>query len=493
MNAVAYARYSTDKQTENSIAYQLSKITEYCNKNKITLTGVYSDEACSGTNTNRTGFQTMLSDARKKKFDAVVIYDISRGSRDVVDWLEFRKDMKMLDIQVISTSQNLGDISDPNAFLTELISVGLGQHQVLDTRKKSIDGTKERAKKGLFCGGYPPIGYDIKDGEYIINETEASAVRKIFSLYADGASYDIIINKLNGLKGKRGQAIGKSSLHAILKNERYIGIYTWNKKQYKYMRKWAGGKPNPNIVKIENAIPPIIDNGTWERVQKRMRTNKRNATNKAKREYLLSGLIKCASCGGAYIGKCSISKKGYETKYYVCGSKYRNHTCNAPNINANELETFVMITVKNYLKELDFNKYAEEILKQLNNTSNDTQKEKAELAEVERKINNCVKSIANGLIFEELQDEVNRLKLRKSELQDIISYNTNSNTEITKGDIINKLNFDVNNIENDPKKVINDLVSVEVNKDGSCTVFVGFLMKSCGSGQYPIRKTINEF
>ena len=259
------------------------------------------------------------------------------------------------------------------------------------------------------------------------------------------------------------------------------------------MRTWAGGKPNPNIVKIENAIPPIIDNGTWERVQKRMRTNKRNATNKAKREYLLSGLIKCASCGGAYIGKCSISKKGYETKYYVCGSKYRNHTCNAPNINANELETFVMITVKNYLKELDFNKYAEEILKQLNNTSNDTQKEKAELAEVERKINNCVKSIANGLIFEELQDEVNRLKLRKSELQDIISYNTNSNTEITKGDIINKLNFDVNNIENDPKKVINDLVSVEVNKDGSCTVFVGFLMKSCGSGQYPIRKTINEF
>ena len=446
MNAVAYARYSTDKQTENSIAYQLSKITEYCGKNKITLTGVYSDEACSGTNTNRTGFQSMLSDARKKKFDAVVIYDISRGSRDVVDWLEFRKNMKMLDIQVISTSQNLGDISDPNAFLTELISVGLGQHQVLDTRKKSIDGTKERAKKGLFCGGYPPIGYDIKDGEYIINETEASAVRKIFSLYADGASYDIIINKLNGLKGKRGQAIGKSSLHAILKNERYIGIYTWNKKQYKYMRKWAGGKPNPNIVKIENAIPPIIDNGTWERVQKRMRTNKRNATNKAKREYLLSRLIKCASCGGAYIGKCAKSKKGYETKYYVCSSKYRNHTCNAPNINANELETFVMITVKNYLKELDFNKYADEILKQLNSTSNDMQKEKAELAEIERKINNCVKSIANGLIFEELQDEVNRLKLRKTELRDIIAYNTNSNTEITKDDIINKLNFDVENI-----------------------------------------------
>jgi len=481
MNAAAYARYSTDKQTENSIAYQLSKITEYCQRNKINLTGVYTDEACSGTNTKRIGFQNMMFDAKLKKFDAVVIYDISRGSRDVVDWLEFRKEMQALGIKVYSTSQQLGEISDPNSFLTELISVGLGQHMVLDIRKKSIDGTAERAKKGLFCGGYPPLGYDVKDGEYVINEIEAAVVRKIFSLYADGKSYDIIIDELNGFKGKRGQIIGKSGLHSILKNERYIGVYTWNKKQYKYMRKWAGGKANPNIVRIENAIIPIIDKETWERVQMRMSTNKRNAANKAKREYLLSGLIKCATCGGAYIGKCTTSKKGYETRYYICSARYRNHTCNAPNINANELETFVVAVVKNYLREMDFSEYADEILKQLKNTSNNMQKEKAELAEVERKINNCVKSIANGLVFEELQDEVNRLKLRKSELQDIIAYNTNSEIKITKEDIIKKLNFDIENIENNTRKVLNDLVSVEVDKDGSCTVFVGFLIKSCGN------------
>ncbi len=226
MNAVAYARYSTDKQTENSIAYQLSKITEYCQNHNINLTNVYTDEACSGTNTNRVGFQNMLKAAQRKEFEAVVIYDISRGSRDVVDWLEFRKNMKILNIQIISTSQQLGDISDPNAFLTELISVGLGQHQVLDIRKKSIDGTNERAKKGLFCGGYPPLGYDIVDGKYIINEIEADYVRLIYKLYADGKSYDYIIDKLNGLTGKRGQVIGKSSLKSILNNERYIGVYT---------------------------------------------------------------------------------------------------------------------------------------------------------------------------------------------------------------------------------------------------------------------------
>ena len=174
-------------------------------------------------------------------------------------------------------------------------------------------------------------------------------------------------------------------------------------------------------------------------------------------------------------------KKGYETRYYVCSSKYRNHTCDAPNVNANELETFVVAMVKKYLKDIDFNDYADEILKQLNSSSDNMQKEKAELSEIERKINNCVKTIANGLYFEELQDEINRLKLRKSELQDIISYNTNSKTEITKEDIIKKLNFDIENIENNPRKVINDLVSVDANKDGTCTVFIGFLIKSCGS------------
>ena len=73
---------------------------------------------------------------------------------------------------------------------------------------------------------------------------------------------------------------------------------------------------------------------------------------------------------------CTTSKKGYETRYYVCSAKYRNHTCDAPNINANELETFVVAIVKNYLKEIDFNEHADEILNQLNSISDNMQKEK---------------------------------------------------------------------------------------------------------------------
>ena len=136
MKAAAYARYSTDNQTNNSIAYQLEKIQSYCNENNIQITHFFVDEAQSGTNTDRIGFNNMLNAAKNKEFEAIVIYDITRGSRDVGDWFNFRKIMAALNIQVISCTQKLGDIYNGNDFLVELISVGLGQREVLETRQK---------------------------------------------------------------------------------------------------------------------------------------------------------------------------------------------------------------------------------------------------------------------------------------------------------------------------------------------------------------------
>ena len=134
MIAAAYARYSTSNQQETSIAAQLEGIQAYCDREGIILAGMpYIDEAKSGTNTNRPGFQRLLADAQKGKFEAVVVYDISRGSRDVGDWFVFRKQMADLGVKVLSATNTLGDMDDPNAFLQELLSVGLGQHMVLQS------------------------------------------------------------------------------------------------------------------------------------------------------------------------------------------------------------------------------------------------------------------------------------------------------------------------------------------------------------------------
>ena len=186
MNAAAYARYSTDHQTSSSIEYQMSKIWEYCQKNGISFVKRYEDKAYSGTNTDRPAFRQLCEDAREHRFEAVVIYDITRGSRDISDWFSFRKDMALLGIKVISVEDNIGDIMDPSSFLHEFISVGLGQHHVLVSRQKSMDSIATKAKTGVFLGGVPNFGYDIVNGQYVINPSEAKVVRRIFELYANG-------------------------------------------------------------------------------------------------------------------------------------------------------------------------------------------------------------------------------------------------------------------------------------------------------------------
>ena len=180
MKAAAYARYSTDKQTENSIEYQLQEIRKYCEAHDVELVATYTDEGLSGTNMDRPGFQAMVRAAEDHTIDTVVIYDVTRGSRDVGDWFAFRKSMMYLGVQVISaTGQRLGDLTNSQDFLLELLTVGMGQAEVLGTRQKSLDGVAVKAKQGIFLGGVPPLGYDIVDGSYIINEAEAAIVRKI--------------------------------------------------------------------------------------------------------------------------------------------------------------------------------------------------------------------------------------------------------------------------------------------------------------------------
>lgn len=477
MKAAAYARYSTDKQTENSIAYQMQAITKYCLDHNIDLCAAYSDEGESGTNTNREGFQALVEAAERHEFDAVVVYDISRGSRDVVDWFAFRKAMRAAGVQVISTSQQLGDITDPSCFLTELITAGLGQHMVLDTRKKSMAGMMERAKKGLYCGGHAPLGYDIKDGLYLINRTEAEIVRLIFQSYANGESYRQILEKLQGKTGKFGRPFGKNSFNSILSNERYIGVYKWNERNIRVMRKWAGGKKTDNPVVLKDAIPPIIDKDTWERVQKRMKENKKNASNKAKREYLLSGLIECASCGATYVGHCNVAKRKdgsiRENRYYECGNKYRTHTCKSANMNADELELFVMNQIKAAVLDWDFDEIARDYANAINSASPDCEAEKREMVEVEKQIANGTKAALSGVVFPELMKAMDELRARKIELENIIAEKSAcKGVKIQPEEILKILNNVTENFE--PRLAVRELIQkIYANPDGSCTVHIG--------------------
>ena len=494
MRAAAYARYSTDKQTENSIEYQLAEIRRYCAAHEIPVTATFTDEGRSGTNADRPGFQAMVAAAKAHAIDAVVVYDISRGSRDVGDWFAFRKDMMRLGVTVISaTGQKIGDLTNSQDFLLELLTVGMGQVEVLNTRQKSLDGVAVKAKQGAFLGGLPPLGYDIVGDAYVINPTEAATVREIFRLYAEGRSYAYIIGHLAGAVGKRGRPLGKNSLNSILTNERYVGTYTWNKRKCKLFRKWAGGAANPNMVRIDDAIPPIVDPETWRKVRARMSDNKHNAKNKARHSYLLSGLIVCEKCGAAYVGHSSTNKRGYTTRYYTCGNKYRTRSCDARNINANEIESFVVEQLREYLRTLDYTETAQRIADQVNHASPDLSAERAELVNVSSQIQNGMKALLRfDSDFPELEDEIGRLRVRKAELEDIIAQRTSEHPTVDPAALAEMLRDSVSALGDDqiPALVRRFVQKIYASPDGSYSVEVGVHLDGCGGPFYIVCTTI---
>lgn len=341
MLAAAYARYSTDRQQETSILVQLQEIKNYCDQHGFELyQPQYVDQAFSGTNTARPAFQQLLADARAHKFEAVVLYDISRGSRDIVDWFAFRRQMQELGISVHSCTNTIGALDDPNAFLSELITAGLGQHMVLQTRQKSIAGKRMRAEQGLFCGGFPPIGYDIIAGKYTINEKEAALVRTIFEMYVEGCTYPEIIDAVtkSGYRTRTGKELAQNSLHDILKNQRYTGKYIWFEKEERHMHKHVGRAGD--AIMIEGAIPRIISDELFERAQQRM--SERIIRRRGKRDYLLSGVIKCGLCGASLYGSTVIAR-GREYRRYTCINRYNpEHKCPLAILRADPAEEAVM-------------------------------------------------------------------------------------------------------------------------------------------------------
>ncbi len=465
----AYARYSTDMQTENSIIFQMNAIQRFCEDKGYTITHRYMDEAKTGTNVNRENFQLLCAAAKHHEFDAVVIYDITRGSRDVADWFNFRKAMMLLNVEVISVEDKLGDLMNPNDFLVELLGVGIGQHHVLTTRMKSIEGITARAEEGLFMGGCPPFGYDVVNQRYVINEKEATYVRKIFSMYANGASYKEILAMLEGVPTKKGGVWGSTALNGVLKNDRYIGIYTWNRRQVKIMGKWAGGGPNDHIVCIPGAIPAIIDRTTWEIVQQRRKSNRRAQNRAVRREYLLSGLIIC-ECGSHYVGITSRNTRKVETSYYMCGAKKRTKTCSAPNINALQAERIISDLVQNIV-ESKMDVLVDRIYETVQKSLTDYHAEKKELAEIEKKIQNITNCIMSGIIYPELQNEMNTLQERKKVLTGIV--NSNKSMDLDREKIKKLVSNRISSCNGMGALIRLFVLKIVVHRDKQLTVHLG--------------------
>ena len=227
-NAVIYARFSSDKQTENSIEAQVRACEDYAEIHGYTINKIYSDEAVSAKNDRRPEFQKMIKDAEKGLFQTVLVHKYNRFARRMIDHVTYEDKLNQAGVDLIAVAEDFGNGKE--AVIMKALMRSLSEYYILDLSTEVKKGHKETALKGLHNGGYAPFGYDVVGQKYVVNEMEASYVRKMFEAARRQEGFTELIREMadRGITGKRGKPIKYPQIYEILRNEKYTGVYTYS-------------------------------------------------------------------------------------------------------------------------------------------------------------------------------------------------------------------------------------------------------------------------
>lgn len=426
--AACYVRYSSTAQDDGfSIEAQTNAIYAYAEKNGYDIQYYYEDKAKTGTNDNRPQFQQMIADAKQHLFECVIVHKGDRFSRNRLDATTYKNILKNNDVEFISVTEDFG--SGAEADMMEAMQEVLAEYYSKNLAREVRKGLNVLASKGLHTGGVPPLGYDVnEERKLVINESEAEIVRLIFNRYADNYTYNDIAKELNakGYKTKAGNEFSIASFNSILSQRKYIGEYVYNRRSSKDMRGKTNAhkyKAEDEILRIPNAVPRIIDDATFEKVQARLALNKHdNGRRNTKSGYLLSGVIICGKCGFRYSGNCCKSRNNVYYGYR-CG-KRQNHKigCGNGEIERNRLETFVLEQMQKYL-------FSDQAIKEIVRRVNEYRKETAEvsrddiityqkqLKNIDKQLKNITEAIAKGVGEDIMIEKINALNASKKDIQ----------------------------------------------------------------------------
>ena len=469
------ARYSTDNQNPDSIEVQVEKCTEWCRKNNIPILGIFADEATSGMKDSRPQYDAMMRQLRQGIADTVVIYDQSRMFRKMTAWFSFRDELSGMGVSVVSVTQPMigKDLRDPTNFLTEGSMALFNQIWALQTRQKVMEKMRFMARNGQHTGGKPALGYRVENGRLAICEEEAVIVRRIFSDYASGKSYREIIDGLNadGLKTKKGQPFGSNSLHDMLHNEKYIGVLVYGQSPYREDgTRDTHSKDGENVIRIEDAVPQIIDKELFERVQERMAQNKRLQGGRPpkNREYPLKGKVYCADCKSAM----TVTTSQQKYNYYRCTGKKRLHNCDASPISVDYLEQRVAEAIRLVLGKPESTGNLIRILRdQAEKIQGGAVTRLKALIEQEKdisdKLENAVDAVLNGLSSQAIRDRIQDLESQKAAVErEMRSLKASVDaTAIPEQKLREILEAVVNAADSDISVLLSIVYRVEVGKD----------------------------
>ena len=409
VNAVVYARYSSHRQGEQSIEGQLAEAQKYAQAHGLTIIHEYCDRAQTGRNDNREQFQRMLADAAKHSFDALIVWKTDRIGRNKEEIALNKYHLKKNGVKIHYIAEAIPDT--PEGIILEAVIEGMAAYYSEQLSQNIRRGQRASAAKAQSTGGNRPLGYKTgEDKKFVIDPETAPTVKKVFDLYSKGQTITQIIRTLNanGLRTLRGRPFTNNSLRTMLKNEKYIGIYTYK-----------------DEIRIEGAIPPIVEKETFYKVQELLRYNQKAAAHKnSKAEYLLTEKLFCGKCGQMMVGVSGTSKTGTRHHYYCC-TQQRKKLCDKKPVRQAWVENLVLEYVIALVQDKELLKFIAESTWQYylsqNTETSYTASLRNALNEVESSTANLIKAMEAGIFNEATKKRMDELDVRRQELQNALA------------------------------------------------------------------------
>ena len=311
---------SLDAQRDAGLAY----IESQRHEGWIAIADRYEDGGFSGGNLERPALKRLLADIEGGRVDVVVVYKIDRLSRSLMDFVSVT--------QSFNTTTSMGRLT-----LNILLSFAQFEREVIGERIR--DKVAASRKRGMWMGGVPPLGYDVRNRKLVVNPAEAALVRLIFDRFLAIGSATVLAQELaeaghrtkswttQSGRARPGRRIDKGFLYKLLGNRVYIGDAVHK------------GENHPGEHEA------IVERKTWDRVRSVLAVNSRQRASRtrAATPAPLKGLMQCGCCGKA-MTPSHTRRRGRLYRYYLCTSAIRNGHASCPvrSVAAGEAETLVL-------------------------------------------------------------------------------------------------------------------------------------------------------
>ncbi len=356
INAILYARYSTAMQSQASVEDQFRLLRQRAEREGWAVLTEQADRAISGTVRDRPGLLAAMSAIEGRQANVLLAESLDRISRDQEDLANLYKRARFAGARIVTLSEG------------EIGTLHIGMGGTMSALFLEQLGEKvRRGQRGVVAGGRIPggISYGYRkvqefgpDGEPVrglreIDESQATVIRRIFSEYAEGMSPLKIARQLNaeGVPSPRGGHWRANAItghrkrrNGILNNELYRGRILYNRQSFRKDPETRKRVSRANDIDemVAQDVPElrIVEDALWEQVQARLASYGEKPSVHARRpKRLLSGLLKCAECGGSY----TIVAKDY----WGCSARRQTGTCtNRATIRSAEAEQRVWVAVR---------------------------------------------------------------------------------------------------------------------------------------------------